>query len=68
MMRRCKDGAKGAKKEAEKRLAELLHQLDTGTFMRPGKTTLAEYLEKWLADYAKPNLSPRGFERYAGII
>jgi integrase len=59
---------KGTKKEAEKKLAELLHQLDTGTFMRPSKTTLAEYLEKWLADYAKPNLSPRGFERYAGII
>ncbi len=36
--------------------------------MKPGKTTLAEYLETWLSDYAKPNLSPRGFERYAGII
>lgn len=59
---------KGTKKEAEKRLSELLHQLDTGTFMRPSKTTLAEYLEKWLSNYAKPNLSPRGFERYAGII
>ncbi len=59
---------KGTKKEAEKRLSEILHQLDTGMFMRPGKTTLAEYLEKWLSDYAKPNLSPRGFERYAGII
>jgi len=59
---------KGTKKETEKRLSELLHQLDTGTFMKPGKTTLAEYLEKWLSDYAKPNLSPRGFERYAGII
>ena len=37
---------KGPKKEAEKRLAELLHQIDTGTFMKPGKTTLAEYLER----------------------
>jgi len=59
---------KGTKKEAERRLSELLHQLDTGTFMKPGKTTLAEYLERWLKDYAKPNLSPRGFERYASII
>ena len=59
---------KGTKKEAEKRLSELLHQLDTGTFMKPAKTTLAEYLERWLKDYAWPNLSPRGFERYAGII
>jgi len=42
--------------------------LDKGTFLRPGKTTLAEYLLKWLSDYAKPNLSPRGYERYQGII
>ncbi len=59
---------KGTKKEAEKRLSELLNQLDNGTFMKPSKTTLAEYLEKWLSDYAKPNLSPRGFERYQGIV
>jgi integrase len=59
---------KGTKKEAEKRLSELLHQLDTGTFMRPGKTTLAEYLERWLADYAKPNLAPRTAEGYETII
>ena len=35
---------KGTKKDAEKRLAELLHQLDNGTFMKPGRTTLADYL------------------------
>ncbi len=59
---------KGTKKEAEKRLAELLHQLDTGTFMRPGKTTLAVYLETWLKDYAWPNLAPRTAEGYEHII
>lgn len=59
---------KGTKKEAEKRLAELLHQLDTGTFVRPEKTTVAEYLTRWLRDYAQPNLSARGFERYRDII
>ena len=59
---------KGTKKEAEKRLAELLHQLDNGTLIKPGKVTVGEYLERWLREYAKPNLSPRGFERYASII
>jgi len=58
---------KGNKKDAEKRLNELLHQLDNGTFLKPGKTTVSEYLEKWLSDYARPNLSPRGFERYESI-
>lgn len=59
---------KGTKKEAEKRLAELLHQLDNGTFMKPGKTTLAEFLERWLKDYAWPNLAPRTAEGYEHII
>jgi len=59
---------KGTKKEAEKRLADMLHQLDTGTFMKPGKTTLAEYLERWLKDYAWPYLAPRTAEGYESII
>ena len=59
---------KGTKKEAERRRTELLHQLDTGVFIRPSKTTFAEYLERWLKDYAKPNISARSCERYAGII
>jgi integrase len=58
---------KGTKKDAEKRLSELLHQLDNGTFMKPGKTTLAEYLERWLRDYVWPNLSPRTAEGYEHI-
>ena len=32
---------KGGRREAEKKLAELLHQMDTGTFTKPGKTTVA---------------------------
>ncbi|MFA5368051.1 MAG: tyrosine-type recombinase/integrase [Dehalococcoidia bacterium] len=59
---------KGTKKEAEKRLAELLHQLDTGTFVKPGKTTLAEYLKRWLKDYAWSNLAPRTAEGYEHIV
>ena len=58
---------KGSRKDAEKRLSELLHQLDTDTFVKPGKTTVSEFLERWLEDY-KSNLSPRGFERYESII
>ena len=59
---------KGTKKEAEKKLNEMLHQLDTGTFMKPGKTTLAEYLNRWLKEYAWPNLAPRTAEGYQHII
>ncbi len=59
---------KGTKKDAEKWLSELLHQLDTGTFAKPGKITLAEYLDQWLKDYVWPNLSPRTAEGYEHII
>ena len=59
---------KGTKKDAEKKLAELLHQLDTGTFIKPDKTTLGGFLERWLKDYAWPNLAPRTAEGYENII
>lgn len=59
---------KGTKKEAEKRLAELLHQLDTGTYLKPGKTTLSEFLERWLEEYVWPNLAPRTAEGYQSIV
>ncbi len=59
---------KGTKKDAEKRLAELLHQLDNGTFMKPGRTTLADYLKQWLKDYCWVNLAPRTVEGYESIV
>jgi len=58
---------KGTKKVAERRLSELLSQIDNGIYIKSGKATLSEFLKLWLKDYAKPNLSPRGFERYESI-
>jgi integrase len=62
------ESVKGTKKAAEKRLSELVNQLDNGIFIKPDKTTLAEYLDKWLKDYALVNLSPRTVEGYEHII
>ncbi len=59
---------RGTKKEAESKLAELLHQLDNGIFVKPGKTTVAEYLRKWLEDYCRANLAPRTTEGYESIV
>ncbi|MFC1945578.1 tyrosine-type recombinase/integrase [Chloroflexota bacterium] len=58
----------GNKKEAEKRLNELIHQLDIGMFVKPGKDTVADYLNRWLKDYAYTNLSPKTAEGYDSII
>ncbi|MFC1911030.1 tyrosine-type recombinase/integrase [Chloroflexota bacterium] len=59
---------KGTKKEAEKKLSEILHQIDTGLFIKPDKMILGEYLKRWLSEYARPNLSPRSYERYESIV
>ena len=59
---------KGTKKDAEKRLAELLHQIDNGSFMTPGKTTLGEYLDQWLIDYCKANLAPTTTRTYQFFV
>ncbi len=59
---------KGTKKDAEKRLSELLSHIDNGSYIKPYKTTLAEFLERWLKDYAYANLAPRTAEGYETII
>ncbi len=59
---------KGAKKDAQQRLNELLHQLNKGTFTKPSKLSVGQFLLEWLRDYAKPNTAPKTFERYAEIV
>lgn len=55
---------RGGKALAEKRLRQLLTELDNGTFVKPGKTTVADYFESWLRDVAFPNMTPLTFEGY----
>jgi integrase len=57
----------GTKKEAKERRIQSLHEIKIGDFIKPTNLLVAEYLENWLQNY-KPNLSPRGFERYRDII
>ena len=59
---------RGNKKDAERRLNELIHQRDNDTFIKPGKATVADYLIQWLKDYAYSNLSPHTAEGYDSII
>jgi len=59
---------KGTKKDAEKRLAELLHQIDNSTFIKPGRLTIGDYLEQWLRDYCKANLAPHTAQSYEFFV
>lgn len=57
-----------SKKEAENVLVEMLHQVNTNTFVDPGRVTLGQFLTQWLSDYCKMSLKPRTYLRYEGIV
>ena len=59
---------KGAKYQAQRRLTELLRQMDTGTFVEPSTLTVGEYLRQWLRDYAETHVRQRTLEGYRGNI
>ena len=59
---------KGPRRAAEQQLTELLHELDTGGFVRPSKVTLADFLRQWLDTYASTNVGPKTLDGYRGII
>ena len=57
---------KGGKREAQIECARLVSELQGGTYQEPSKTTLAVFLDSWLA-YVRPRVAPRTYERYAEI-
>jgi len=57
----------GNRTGAQKRLRQILTELDRGVFSKPGKATVADYLNTWLQDYCKPSLSPRTVQLYSYI-
>ena len=59
---------KGTKRDAEALLVQLLSQRDSGVDVLPGKLTLGDYLERWLADYVEPNLAPKTVRSYTDIV
>jgi integrase len=57
---------KGTKREAQIECSRLITAVTGGTYLEPSKTTLAEFLERWL-DAVKARVSPRTHERYCEI-
>lgn len=55
---------KGTKREAEKRLAELVHQVDNGVYVKSGNLTVRAYLEQWRGDYASTHVRATTLEGY----
>lgn len=54
-----------SEKEAEKKLPEVLQQLNTNSFVDTNNITLRDYLQLWLKDYAKHNVAPTTYDKYS---
>ena len=58
----------GSKRDAQQVLNHKLDELAIGTYVDPSKLTVGEYFKQWLADYAKPTVSAKTYERYEEIV
>ena len=54
----------GTRAQAQRRLTELLRELDTGGVPGPSGLTVGEYLAGWLRDISAPAVRPRTLEGY----
>jgi len=59
---------KGTKRDAERKLREILLSLEQGSYVKPNKITLGEWLRQWLKDYASLNTTDRTQESYSSIV
>jgi len=53
------------RKDAERRLNELITSLDRGSLAQPSRITLGEWLDRWHQNYVVPNLKAQTADSYA---
>src|SRR3954466_4076219 len=53
--------------EAQKECARLVSEMTSGGYVEPTKSTLAQFLDRWL-EHMRSQVSPRTHERYAEIV
>jgi integrase len=58
----------GTKKEAQKFLTAKTREKDLGIFFEPASMPLNEYLDKWLAESAKPRLREATLDSYQSLL
>jgi integrase len=59
---------RGTRREAEKKLRELLGDDARGDFIEPTKLTVGEWLDRWVENSAKSRLNARTYGAYKRII
>jgi integrase len=65
---RIKKAVKGTKPEVQKVMNEMLHKLQTGTYIETHNLTVAEYFNHWIETYCTPNLAPKTLHSYRSEI
>lgn len=55
-------------KELKKIALEFERQVETGQYLDGSKMTFAEFVEKWIKDYASSELAPKTFHRYQQLL
>lgn len=58
----------GTKKEAERLLAQRVHEINTGTFVQAASITVAEYLDQWMVAHAVSTVSVGTYHQYELVI
>lgn len=58
----------GTLRQAEKELAKIVREIDTGAFCDAARISVGEYLDRWLEDYGRHKLAARSLERYQSIV
>lgn len=53
-----------SRREAEKKMAELITRVEGGCTYSASKITLNEFSKQWIETYVKPNLSPTTYQSY----
>ena len=59
---------KGTKRAAERRLAEVVRDLNEGTYVEPSRVTLPDYLDRWIRDSVSISVRERTAQGYRGIV
>jgi integrase len=58
----------GTKRDADRYLTAARREMDLGVFIEPSAISLDEYLNRWLRDAARPRVSRRTADGYAGLL
>jgi integrase len=59
---------KGSKADAKLKLAALVTENARGDFVDASKTTISEFIERWIRDWALSHVSEKTLERYSELL